>query len=602
MVRYSGRDDQGDTVMTYRYDAQCGRVSHRARAKAPLFLGVALGAMIAAGAAHADTPRGKTVHRRAAHAAKGEDGSLRSEVEQLRSSLAAEASARTQMQQQMQVQIDQANATAKAAHDQLETAQAQDADATAAIIQSIPTAVATEIDKVKPKTDGLYFKGVKITPGGFLETANVYRQHNTGNDISTALNTIPYPQTRTGHLQEDRFTPRQSRVAALVEGKPTKDITLSMYGEFDFQGAAQTSNSNETNSYVPRIRHLYGTVDWSDIGLHFLAGQTFSLVTLDSKGITPRNEVTPLTIDGQYTTGFTWTRQPGVRITKDLFDKTIWLAVSAENPQTTFTGTVPAGTINTINNGQGFFAGDTGALTTTTNATGAVTAVSGVAPATQSVNHVPDFIAKAAAEEDVYGHHVHAEVFGIARSFYEQLGDLKTNDITTGAVGAGIIAQVIPELFDIQASGMTGKGIGRYGSGQLPDATFNTNGHIEPIGETIALVGGIVHATKSLDLWVYGGEEHENRTAYGTIGYGNPAAVNTGCEIQASTLPCSGNTKLLEQLSAGFWQKAYQGDWGQLRIGLQYSYIERNAFTGVGGAPAAHENMLYTSFRYYPFQ
>ena len=573
------------------------------RPKVPLFLGAALGAMIAAGAAHADTPHRKLVHKQATHAARDGDGSLRSQVEQLRSSLAAEASARTQMQQQMQVQIDQANATAKAAQDELETAQAQNADAAAAVIQSIPTTVATEIDKVKPKTDGLYFKGVKITPGGFLETANVYRQRNLGNDISTAFNTVPFPVTRSGHVSEDRFTPRQSRVSALVEGKPTPAITLSMYGEFDFQGAAQTANSNETNSYNPRIRHLYGTVDWSDLGLHFLAGQTFSLVTLDSKGITPRNEVTPLTIDGQYTTGFTWTRQPGVRITKDLFDKTLWLAVSAENPQTTFTGTVPSGVLNTINNGQGFYAGDTGTLATTTSATtGTITAVSGVAPATQSLNHVPDFIAKAAAEQDVYGHHVHAEVFGIARDFYEQLGDLKTNDITTGAVGAGLIAQVVPGWFDIQASGMTGKGIGRYGSGQLPDATFSTNGHIEPIGETIALVGGIFHATKSLDIYTYGGEEHENRAAYGTIGYGNPAAVDTGCEIEASTLPCSGNTKLLEELSAGFWQKAYQGDWGQLRIGLQYSYIERNAFSGVGGSPDAHENMLYTSFRYYPYQ
>ena len=138
--------------------------------------------------------------------------------------------------------------------------------------------------------------------------------------------------------------------------------------------------------------------------------------------------MTPLTIDGQ-----------------DLFDKTLWLAVSAENPQTTFTGAVPTGTLNTINNGQGFYAGDTGTLATTTSATtGAVTAVSGVAPATQSLNHVPDFIAKAAAEEDVYGHNVHTEVFGIARDFYEQLGDLKTNDITTGAVGAGLIARWFP--------------------------------------------------------------------------------------------------------------------------------------------------------------
>ena len=577
-------------------------MSETYKSRTPLFRGAALGAIVALGAGlgaqAATTAHKKPAHKKAHVAAAAHPSALEVEVQELRASLAAETAAR----QQLQAQVQQAQASAQAAQEQIQTAQAQDADATAAIIQSIPTTVADAVDKVKPKTDGIYFKGVKITPGGFLEAANVYRQHATANDISTALNTIPFPQTRQGHLSEDKFTPRQSRISGLVEGKPNSDITLSMYGEFDFQGAAQSSNSNETNGFVLRIRHLYGAIDWADSGWHFMAGQSFSLVTLDSKGITPRNEVTPSTIDGQYTVGFTWTRQPGVRITKDLFDKSVWLAVAAENPQTTFSGTVPSGVISTINNGQGFFAGDTGTLATTTNSSGAVTAVSGVAPATQSLNHVPDFIAKAAVEEDVAGHHIHAEVFGMARSFYEQLASFKTNDITTGAFGAGLLAQVVPGWFDFQASGLTGKGIGRYGSGQLPDATYNTNGHIEPIQETIALLGGTLHATKTLDFYGYGGEEHENRAAYGSIGYGNPLANNSGCEIQASTLACSGNTKLLEELSTGFWQRLYVGPWGQARFGLQYSYIERNAFSGVGGAPAAHENMIYTSFRYYPFQ
>jgi hypothetical protein len=551
-----------------------------------------------AGAQAGTTLHPRPTHKRAAPAAS----SLQAEIQALKDSLAAEHAARTDMQARMQAEIDEANAAAKAATDHLEADQAAQADATAAVIQSIPTAVAAEADKLKPKTDGLYFKGVKITPGGFVELAEVYRQHDTANDISTGLNTIPYPQTRAGHAQEFLFTPRQSRVSALVEGHPSSDITLSMYGEFDFQGAAQSANSNETNAYNPRIRHLYGTIDWADTGWHVLAGQTFSLVTLDSKGITPRNEVTPLTIDGQYHVGFTWTRQPMVRVVKDLFDHQLWLGVSAENPQTTFSGTVPTGVINTINNGQGYYAGDTGALSATTNASGAVTAVSGVAPAVQSLNHLPDFVAKAAIEETIDGHHVHAEVLGLARSFYEQLADYKTNNLTTAAVGAGLTAQVIPGWFDIQASGLTGKGIGRYGSGQLPDATFNADGRIEPIEETIALVGGTVHATKDLDLWVLGGQEHDSRAAYGAIGYGNPAANNTGCETEGTAAStCVGNTRLLEELSGGFWQKLYNGPWGYVRLGLQYSYIERNAFSGVGGAPDAHENMLYTSFRYYPF-
>ena len=93
--------------------------------------------------------------------------------------------------------------TARAQVQAVQSAQAQDDTA----IQTIPTAVAAAVNTVKPKTDGLYFKGVKITPGGFIELANVYREHNTANDVSTALNTIPFPQSRQGHLEEDRFTP-----------------------------------------------------------------------------------------------------------------------------------------------------------------------------------------------------------------------------------------------------------------------------------------------------------------------------------------------------------------------------------------------------------
>ena len=62
-----------------------------------------------------------------------------------------------------------------------------------------------------------------------------------------------------------------------------------------------------------------------------------------------------------------------------------------------------------------------------------VTAVSGVAPATQSINHIPDIIGKVAVEEDVMGHHVHGEVFGMYRSFYEQLATLKTNNVDAAA-------------------------------------------------------------------------------------------------------------------------------------------------------------------------
>lgn len=557
----------------------------RARLLASACLAVSTCALWAPDAFAADpSPALPRHHAKAHRRAPGSDKRLDvllEEVDALKASLAEERSARLRLEAEVQKSSVVADQRVAAAEAHAAAAEAKSSEA----IETLPAAVATEVRKDAPPGDALYVRGLKITLGGFLEAAEVYRAHDTGNDISTALNTIPFPQSRAGHAEELLFTPRQSRIAALVEGRASKDVTLAMYGEFDFQGAAQSSNSNETNSYVPRIRHLYGTIDWNAEGWHLLAGQTFSLVTLDSKGITPRNEVTPLTIDGQYHVGFDWARQPVFRIVKD-FDKTFWVAVSLENPQTTFTGTVPAGVVDTINNGQGYYAGETN--------TGAA--------ATQSLNHVPDVVAKAAVEEDLAGHHVHAEVYGLARDFYEELPTFKTNNTEAGGVGFGLSAQVIPKLFDVQASGLFGRGIGRYGSGQLPDVTFNPNGDVVPIKESIALVGGIVHATPSLDIWSYAGEEHDDRASLGTIGYGNPLFSDAGCEVQNSTATCTGNTRLLTETSVGFWQRIYQGSWGQARFGLQYSYVERNAFSGLGGAPAAHENMLYTSFRYYPFQ
>jgi hypothetical protein len=553
------------------------------RARDWLLHGGALAAILAFGAA----PRAQAAphHKKPAHTATHSAvddrmAALAGEVQALKDNLAAETAARLTLQTQVQAasaRADAAEAAARSARTELAAVRDEE-------IKTIPAQVAAEVKKDRP-IDGIYVGGVKITPGGFLEAAGIYRDHNTANDISTALNTIPFPQTRQGHLAETLFTPRQTRLSALVEGKPNPDLTLAMYGEFDFQGAAQTSNSNETNSYIPRLRQLYGTIDWADSGWHFLAGQTFSLVTLDSKGITPRSEVLPLTIDGQYHVGFTWTRQPIVRLTKDLMDKHLWISVSAENPQTTFTGTVPAGVINTINNGQGFFAGATN---------------TGVA-ATQSLNHIPDFVAKVAVEEDIGGHHLHAEVLGLARDFYERLATFSNKDVWGGGVGAGVTLQVLPGLFDLQASGLWGRGIGRYASGQLPDVTFSPDGRIQPIHESIILVGGVVHATKALDLWVYAGQERDDSAAYGAIGYGNPLFVNTGCEIEGSALPCTGNTQTLKEISVGLWDKFYSGPWGQARFGLQYSHIERDAFAGVGGAPQARENMVFTSFRYYPF-
>ncbi len=170
-------------------------------------------------------------------------------------------------------------------------------------------------------------------------------------------------------------------------------------------------------------------------------------------------------------------------------------------------------------------------------------------------------------------------------------------------MGGGVIVPLVPHLLDVQASFLTGKGIGRYGTSQLPDVTFNNLGKIEPLVETDVLVGATLHPTRSLDVYGFAGEEHINNKAYNihgvAWGYGSPLTNTKGCYVEGGT--CTASTKLVGQVMGGFWQRIYQGPFGRAQVGMEYSYTERFAFGGVGGAPVAKENILMTSFRYYPF-
>jgi hypothetical protein len=335
---------------------------------------------------------------------------------------------------------------------------------------------------------------------------------------------------------------------------------------------------------------MYTQLDWNNLGLHFLAGQSWSLATMQSKGITPRAEVIPLTIDAQYVPGFVFTRQPQLRLTQE-FTPTFWGAISLENPQTTFyTGA--------------------NALPATVKQTYNAPAGSGYNSAnTLSLNHIPDVIAKLAYEPTFADRTLHMEAFGIYRSFYERL-NYEDQNVEGGGGGGGLTFQVFPGVLDFQASGLAGKGIGRYGAGQLADVTFDSAGALQPIHEVIGLVGLTLHAGPEWDIYGYVGEEKASAEAfYATAagaevgyGYGNPLYVNTGCAYEGAPGACVGNTRYVQQGTAGFWYKPWVGKFGKYQMGLQYSYTERKAFAGKEGvAPTAIDNMVFASFRYYPF-
>lgn len=60
----------------------------------------------------------------------------------------------------------------------------------------------------------------------------------------------------------------------------------------------------------------------------------WSLITETKKGLDNLTEALPMTIDAQYTSGFSWASQPGIRVVRK-FNDHFWVGASIENPSTT---------------------------------------------------------------------------------------------------------------------------------------------------------------------------------------------------------------------------------------------------------------------------
>ena len=420
---------------------------------------------------------------------------------------------------------------------------------------------------------------------------------------------------------------------------------IAGYAELDLQGAGTTSNNTQTTAFVPRIRNIYATLDSADYGFHVLAGQNWSLITLNSKGITPRNEVLPPTLDSNVLAGYNYGRIPQIRITKD-FNKKLWISLDAEQA-----APVPnnGGCANVVSNTT---------LAGTTAATGAITAnsLTGVAGGsciaagsgsfgqqgqTQqlSLNQVPDVLAKVAYEARLLDRDIHLEALGIYRNFVDDVEygtggfaaplastatvpggfPLSSKNSTNGfGVGYGVIVPLIPAKLDLQSSGQLGKGLGRYTSSGLPDATVDANGEVKPLSTQSVNAGLILHATTSFDLYAFAGIDQVNRNFSATtggaqVGYGVTGGLNNyGCEVVGGV--CTGQTHRIYELTGGFIDKLYKGAYGEVRVSAQYEYVQRQLFavtSNANGVPTAaaplrsaraDDQIVYTSLRYFPFQ
>ena len=506
-------------------------------------------------------------------------------------------------------------------------------------LQDTQKSVQEEKEEIKSPL-AIHFKGVTLTPGGFLAGESAYRNRALGADINTPFNSINMPGAGQNAVSEFFGSGRQSRIALLAEGK-LSNFKMSGYYEADFLSAGITSNNNQSNSYGLRQRQVWGQVASGSSSL--TGGQMWSLLTETKHGLDNRSEALPMTIDPQYTVGFSWARQYGVRFVQN-FGNRFWIGASLENPQTTFAarGNAANFALGSPGNGSGLYnSGITNCTTTTvTGSDGTITSVlSSCTPAaTYSFNATPDFIVKAAGEPG-FGHY---EVFAILSRFRDRIypcaepasasncnGAISAlgaynNSLNVGGFGGNARITLFKQL-DIGAHFLTGEGIGRYGSGGLPDSTVHADGTLAPLRSYQGLATVEWH-TKRLDFYANAGEEYVQRrwqfdpnnpvSPYTPVGYGSQFFNVSGCYTETppptsgtngftfgSLSKCNSDTKSLVEGTVGFWIKAHNGPHGRLQFGPQYSYVTRYAWTGTSGigfaSPHGIDNMFFTSFRYY---
>jgi hypothetical protein len=582
------------------------------------------------------------------------------DVQALKDAIASQQAALAQQQQQLQELRDelrhkdqvvqQAQTSATDAAGKADAAQAQASQQQQAVTElkgdvtdlktnmasTVVTLQETQKVAATPPT-AIHVKGITITPGGFLAAESVYRSRALASDVNTPFNSVTMPGASASSMSEFFASGRQSRISMLAEGRLSM-AKLSGYVEADFLSAGVTSNNNQSNSYTLRQRQAWGQAAF-DNGWSVTGGQMWSLVTETKHGVDNRTEALPMTIDAQYTVGFSWARQYGLRLAKNFGNK-VWFAVSMENPQATVTTHNNASNflIGAPGTGGGLYNSAVTACSTSINSTTGAATTTCSAAANYSYNPSPDIIAKLAFEPG-FGHY---EVFGVYSRFRDRV--FPCEDIAStvlcgtsttagpnasaafnsskngGGIGANARWSFAQKRLDFGLHALGGSGVGRYGTGGLSDASVRANGTLDLIRSYQGLTTLEWHGPK-LDIYLNAGAEYASRTATydpitgKTVGYGSPAFSNSGCFSETGPgaggfLPgglasCTADTRVLIEGTAGVWFKLYDGsrdkvNRGRIQFGPQYSYVTRNAWSGASSAePHGVENMVFTSFRYY---
>jgi TolA-binding protein len=584
--------------------------------------------LLVAGLVAQTSTKPKTSTKKAAESITAAD------VQALKDALAAQSAALAQQQQQIQELRDEVRRKDQVVQQAQTTANdaATKADAaqnTASQQQAAVSALKTDVDDVKGSVAStvvnlqetqknfsespvaLRYKGVTITPGGFIAAETVTRQRANASSINTPFNSIPYPGNALAHINESDFTGRQSRLSLLAESK-LGAAKLTGYWEADFLGTGVTSNNRQSNSYVMRQRVLFAQAAL-DSGWIFTGGQQWSLVTETRKGITNRTEVLPMSIDPQYVVGFGWARQYGFRVVKDFGGK-FALGVAVEAPQSTIGGrgfssvsTTNQGTASVTTIGNAFVngPGSGGGLLNFSDTTG------------YSFSKSPDFIVKAVADPK-WGHY---EVYGIYSAFRNRVypcAVVGTNATDTtppatpttipcgidgsttpsalgafndtrsgGGIGANLRLPVGGKKAEFGLQGAYGDGIGRYASAQIADLTLRPDGTQALIRTGHALAEVVLHPNAKWDIYADFGGEYGWRTAF--QGYNSISVVKT------PAIPATATTAAIPATTTTAFKTNQIGGYGSLfanNSGCSSQAPPSNQLTPSGGGTCAGDTRI----------
>jgi Skp family chaperone for outer membrane proteins len=467
---------------------------------------------------------------------------------------------------------------------------------------SLATTVSDETSALKKSIanpTALRYKGVNLTPGGFVAGETIYRTKATGGDIPTAFNALPYEHADAYSLGEFYGSGRQSRVSLMAEGK-TDWGTIRGYYEADWLGTGITSNNNQSNSYVLRQRVIWAQGE-TNSHWAFTGGQLWSLATEDRKGISNLSGdiLTPQTIDPNYVPGFVWTRQYGFRITKTM--KNLAFGIAVENPQVLYTATLAGNTPYAVLGSAGNNGGNYNAAVSTVAST---TYVQNYTPADKNVptagylpvyntitantnianlsfNEAPDFLAKVAIDPG-WGHW---EIFGVGRLAHETVypnettdrlkyggqTDIETaaavvtaanttgsysNSILLGGAGGSMRVPLLPaNKLVFGAKGLVGPGLGRYGDSTLSDVTVNSAGGLSPLHTVSGLFTLEANPTPRLVLYLNYGGDYAGRDDWANpraTTLGNVAAVFCPSGFTAAS-QCTATPTAAQLTTGGNW-------------------------------------------------